>query len=394
MKVLLVNHFPLEGSGSGIYTKNIAKRLVDRGHEVEVIVVDKYKNRGNGFPVKTILNYNFPCFTTHPHSNNQFYHLTNDEMDEYLTSFVKTIKEEVENFKPDIIHCQHIWVAPYAASKTDVPYIITAHGTDIKGYKKDKRYHHIATNAAENAEKIITISQYINESVKKFFPVEEEKLQLILNGFDETIFKPRGLDKLNVLSNHIDKDLSEIEDLKLINFTGKLTDFKGVDLLLKAADIYEDKFDNVVTLIIGDGELRDKLKKLKKDLNLQSVYFLGNMAQEKVAELYSISDITVVPSRVEPFGLVALESLACGTPVIASKAGGLQDFINQEVGRFFPMDNHEALASEIIEALENNEKDKKGKKASEYALKNYSWNRVIDELLEVYNEVVKEVNLS
>ena len=118
------------------------------------------------------------------------------------------------------------------------------------------------------------------------------------------------------------------------------------------------------------------------------------MAQEKVAELYSISDITVVPSRVEPFGLVALESLACGTPVIASKAGGLQDFINQEVGRFFPMDNHEALASEIIEALENNEKDKKGKKASEYALKNYSWNRVIDELLEVYNEVVKEVNLS
>lgn len=137
MRVLLVNHFPLEGSGSGIYTKNIAKRLVERGHEVEVIVVDKYKNRGNGFPVKTIVNYDFPCFTTHPHSNNQFYHLTNDEMDNYLATFKKTIDKEVSSFKPDIIHCQHIWVAPYAASKTKVPYIITAHGTDIKGFKND-----------------------------------------------------------------------------------------------------------------------------------------------------------------------------------------------------------------------------------------------------------------
>lgn len=390
MRVLLVNHFPLEGSGSGIYTKNIAKRLVERGHEVEVIVVDKYKNRGNGFPVKTIVNYDFPCFTTHPHSNNQFYHLTNDEMDNYLATFKKTIDKEVSSFKPDIIHCQHIWVAPYAASKTKVPYIITAHGTDIKGFKKDKRYHHIAIKAAEEAEKIITISKYIHSSVKKHFPVEEDKLRMILNGFDENIFHPKNLDKIKVLSKYINKDLSELDDINLINFTGKLTDFKGVDLLLKAAQIYEKEFDNVVTLIIGDGELREQLKQLKDELDLNSIYFLGNLPQSTVAELYSIADLTVVPSRVEPFGLVALESLACGTPVIASKAGGLQDFINKKVGRFFPMDDYQSLASEIIEAIKNNEKSKKGEKASEYALTNYSWNRVIDELLEVYNEVVKE----
>mgnify|MGYP006288710315 CR=1 FL=1 len=390
MRVILVNHFPLEGSGSGIYTKNIAKRLIERGHEVEAIVVDKYKNRGNGFPVKTIINYDFPCFTTHPHSNNQFYHLTNDEMDNYLATFINTIDKEVNSFDPDIIHCQHIWVAPYAASKTEIPYIITAHGTDIKGFKKDKRYHHIAIKAAEGAEKIITISKYIHDSVKKHFPVKEEKLRMILNGFDENIFHPKNLNKKNVLSNYINKDLSGLDDINLINFTGKLTDFKGVDLLLKAAEIYEKELDNVVTLIIGDGELRDQLEQLEEDLNLSSIHFLGNLPQETVAELYSIADITVVPSRVEPFGLVALESLACGTPVIASKAGGLQDFINSEVGRFFPMDDYQALASEIIGALKNNEKDEKGERASDYALTNYSWNRVIDELLEVYNEVVKE----
>lgn len=390
MRVLLVNHFPLEGSGSGIYTKNIARRLVELGHDVKTIVVDKYKNMGTGFPVRTIINYDFPCFTTHPHSNNQFYNLTNDEMNEYLSTFIRTIDEEVNSFKPDIIHCQHIWVAPFAASKTEVPYIITAHGTDIKGFKKDNRYHHIAIKAAEKAEKIITISKHINESVKKHFPVDDQKLRLILNGFDENIFHPTNLNKINVLSNYINKDLSKVEDLQLINFTGKLTDFKGVDLLLKAAEIYEKELKNVVTLIIGDGELRGELEKLREELDLKSIYFLGNLPQETVAELYSIADLTVVPSRVEPFGLVALESLACGTPVIASKAGGLTDFINSEVGRFFPMDDYKALSSEIIDAINNNEKEQKGERASEYALNNYSWNRVIDELLEVYNEVVKE----
>jgi glycosyltransferase involved in cell wall biosynthesis len=394
MRVLLVNHFPLEGSGSGIYTKNIAKRLVERGHEVKAIVVDKYKNRSKDFPVKTIVNYDFPCFTTHPHSNNQFYHLTNDEMDEYLESFITAIDYEVENFEPDIIHCQHIWVAPFAASKTIVPYIITAHGTDIKGFKKDKRYHHIAIKAAQNAERIITISNYINDSVKKHFSVDDNKLTKILNGFDETIFKPMEINKARLLNKYIGDDLANKQELKIINFTGKLADFKGVDLLIKAAEIYEKKLDNVITLIIGDGELRTELKKLKQKLDLSSVYFLGNVPQETVAELFNISEITIVPSREEPFGLVAIESLACGTPVIASKAGGLKDFINEDVGRFFKMNDYEDLANKIIEAVNNKEKDKKGQFASEYAINNYSWERVIEELLEVYKDIVKEGNNS
>lgn len=394
MRVLLINHFPLEGSGSGIYTKNIAKRLVDRGHEVKAIVVDKYKNRSKDFPVKTIVNYDFPCFTTHPHSNNQFYHLTNDEMDEYLESFIKTIDNEVEKFEPDIIHCQHIWVAPFAASKTIVPYIITAHGTDIKGFKKDKRYHHIAIKAAQNSERIITISNYINNSVKKHFPVDDDKLTKILNGFDEKIFKPMEMDKAKLLNKYIDEDLRNQDELKIINFTGKLADFKGIDLLIKAAKRYEKELDNIVTLIIGAGELSTELKKLKNKLNLSSVYFLGNVPQKTVAELFNISEITIVPSRVEPFGLVAIESLACGTPVIASKAGGLKDFINEEVGRFFKMEDYEDLANKIIDAVNNNDKEKKGQFASEYALNNYSWNRVIKELLEVYNDIVKGVNNS
>src|SRR6056297_3409370 len=200
MKILLVNHFPLEGSGSGVYTKNIARKLVEKGHEVRVIVVDIRKNNNYSFPVKTILYYQFPCFTTHPRSNNKFYNLSRREMNDYLKQFINAICDEVRDFKPDLIHCQHLWVAPYAALQCNVPYVITAHGTDIKGYKKDKRYRHIALKAALNARKVITISKQVNDDVKRYYYLDDDKLKLIWNGVDENTFYPQKLNKKNILT--------------------------------------------------------------------------------------------------------------------------------------------------------------------------------------------------
>ncbi|MFW5992186.1 MAG: glycosyltransferase [Halanaerobiaceae bacterium] len=385
MKVLLVNHFPLEGSGSGVYTKNIAYRLRDHGHEVRVIVVDNERSSNYDFPVKTILYYDFPCFTTHPKSNNQFYNLSRREMNDYLKKFISAVNDEVRDFKPDLIHAQHLWVAPYAALLSKIPYIITAHGTDIKGYKKDKRYRHIALKAALKAEKIITISQQVHRDVMKYYYLPEEKLKLIMNGFDENIFKPMKIDRNKFLKKLLGDRFKEPN--KVISFVGKLTNFKGVDLLIRAARIYEEEFPESVTLITGHGELRGELEEMVDNLGLKSVYFLGNRPQEVVAKIYNIADISVVPSRIEPFGLVAVESLACGTPVIASNAGGLPDFVDDSVGRLFPMDDYKHLAESIITALHEDDKQQKGEWAAEYALANFSWDRVIQDLLQIYNNI-------
>src|SRR6056297_1785327 len=98
MKILLVNHFPLSGSGSGIYTKNIALKLMQKGHKVKVIVVDNEINNNYEFPVDTILYYKFPCFTTHPKSNNKFYNLSRQEMNEYLRKFNDAFRKQVQDF--------------------------------------------------------------------------------------------------------------------------------------------------------------------------------------------------------------------------------------------------------------------------------------------------------
>jgi len=315
MRVLLVNHFPLEGSGSGVYTKNLAKRLLEQGHQVKVIVVDDEVVMNSDFPVRTILYYRFPCFTTHPKSNQTFYSLSQWEMNEYLRKFKNAVKEEVTSFKPDLIHCQHLWVAPYSASLTGVPYIITAHGTDIKGFKSDKRFQNIALEGAQNAKKVITISKQVHKDVKKYYDLPEEKLKLILNGFDEGIFKPMDLNRNEVLKSLVPEKTNQVE--YIVNFVGKLTEFKGVDLLIKAAKIYEKEIPGVITLISGHGHLKEELVKLAEKLNIKSIFFLGNQTQETLTRLYNIADISVVPSRMEPFGLVAIESLACGTPVIA-----------------------------------------------------------------------------
>ena len=392
MKVLLINHFPLEGSGSGIYTKNIAAKLKERGHNVKVIVVDNKKiNEGYQFPVTTIFHPQFPCFTTHPKSNKTFYDFSREEMNEYFKNFKNTIKSDIKSFNPDLIHCQHLWIAPFVVSQTNIPYLITAHGTDIKGFKKDKRYHNAALKGAQNAAKIIAISKKVKAQIKKYYKIKDDKITLIWNGFDEKLFYPQEVN-LKKLSNKLFKNQNMFDSKNIISFVGKLTHFKGVDILLEAGEIYEKKLNNVITLISGDGELKEELKNKSQQLNLQNFYFLGNQPQETIAKINNISNISVVPSRDEPFGLVALEAMACGTPVIASETGGLIDFVNKDVGRFFPEGDVQSLAQSIITSITENDKANKGTTAKTYAHQNFSWNNVADQLENLYEEVLKEEN--
>ena len=398
MKVLIPNHFPLEGSGSGIYTQNVARELVEQGHEALVITPSPDQQEGYPFPVRSILfspdeagadsngrlPFNFPCFTTHPLSTTKYSDLDEAQRAEYVASFESAIMEEVNSWKPDIIHAQHLWTTTYAASKLSIPYVATAHGTDLMGFRWYEEWRAMALEGAAKANAIIAVSGEVARDTLDLYEVPKDRIHTIWNGFDTEIFRVMPLKRDEVVKEHGLEAGIEF----LITFTGKLAEFKGIDVLLQATAIYEKALGNVSTLIVGDGGLRSELQALARELDLQGVHFLGHQAQDEVARIMNVSDLAVVPSRVEPFGLVAIEALACGTPVVATNQGGLPEFVNESVGALVDVDDAQGLADAVVREIKADSKRIKGPAAAEYARKGFSWSTQVGKMIELYETTI------
>lgn len=390
MRVLLMNHFPLAGSGSGVYTLNIARALVRCGHEACVIMpenelVDTSPEAGIKLhPVyfdgcaADALDFNFPCFTTHPRSVTTFYDLSETELHAYESAFRQALDEEMASFGPDVIHCGHIWLLASYAADYGVPLIITAHGTDLIGYERSDRFREQARRAFEAAYKVIAISKENEELVCRIFG-DAGKVQLIRNGYDPTVFFPQETSVREVL------DLFGIagDYDTIVSFAGKFTHFKGIDILLRAAQAYER--DGVATLLAGDGELFDEMTQLAAELGLEHVHFLHNQPHDVLRRLYNSAKVSLLPSRNEAFGLVAIEALACGAPVIASNEGGPLDIITPEVGLLFQTEDPADLAENVMLVLDD-EVSFDRSRVAQYALENYSQDSSIGELIAIYQE--------
>jgi len=394
MRVLIVNHFPLVGSGSGTYTRNIAVHLMKKGHETSIVMPENTTHFSGVsgakiYPVffsydETIgdaLPFNFPCFTTHPRSTTTFFSLDDNQLEMYISAFEKAFERAVAKFKPDVIHSQHIWLLSWIAKKTGIPYVITAHGTDLMGYQRGARFRKYADEAASGAKRIITISNDNDGLVRELFPSSADRVVFMENGYDPERFFPEP-----VAVEKIQESLGVLLQKKLVFFAGKLAHFKGVDVLLEAARLYEgERPDEIVTLIAGDGELAAQLKKLADSFKLKHTYFLGHLDPSQLRGLYSIADVSVVPSRREPFGLVAVEALACGCPVVATNQGGLPDIINENVGSLVDVDDAFGLFSAILQELDRPDRTQRGLFAAKYALEKYAQNSLIDSLVEIYD---------
>lgn len=403
MKILMINHFPLEGSGSGTYTKNLAVSLRKKGHDVTIVMPenradypalegvklhpvfftdDGIASGGEAAPApEGALPFNFPCFTSHPRSVSTFDGLTDEEMEQYKNAFTKAIAEEVETNRPDVIHGQHVWILPSLAVDMGVPLVLTAHGTDLMGVDKWPHLAPYAEKAIAAASYVISISKDNCALLEKNFPSCKDKIVMMRNGFNESVFYPVEPDRKETLAEYGLGYNGE----KIVMFAGKLANFKGIDILLEAAAIYEKKEPKTITVIAGDGDERDKLHGLAKYLELKTVHFIGNVNQEALRKLYSIGDVSLVPSRREPFGLVAIEAMACGTPVIATNQGGLPDFVNDSVGRLVEPEDADDLAEAVTEVLTRDvDQAAWRKEIAAYAKNNYSQDAIISELEELY----------
>lgn len=248
------------------------------------------------------------------------------------------------------------------------------------GYNENNKYHSYAHKAAEGCKKIIAISNNNKQKLNKIYDKYKDKIVMMPNGYNPELFYREKYSKEELLKFFsINKKYDNI-----ICFAGRLVLNKGVDILLNSAKIYER--DNVLTLIVGDGSEYASLNLLKEKLGLKNVVFVGNQNAEVLRKIYSVSDICVVPSREEAFGLVALEAIACGTPVIATNQGGMVDFVTKDVGTLIERENVEKLAEEINKILDG-ERNFDKHYLQDYAKNNYSQEILMDKLLNLYEEI-------
>lgn len=392
MRILMLNHFPLVGSGSGIYVHNIAKSLVELGHQVCIIMPENTTNIScdEGIKVHPVffkreeiiegqLDFNFPCMDPHPRSNLLFENMTDIQLEQYVNAFKCAIEEEIEVFKPDVIHAQHIWIITGLLKQFEIPYIITSHGAEFITYRKTHMFDRFGKDAVEGCSKIIAISDDNTNEILEMFPEAASKITYIKNGYNSRDFYKQELNKEEILKKFSVKSYE-----KVILFAGRVSKLKGLDTLFKAAKLYEN--DNIVTLIAGDGDYRGELEKMQEELNVKNIVFLGNRKQCDLNLLYNIADVFVLPSRKEALPLVAIEAMACGTPAVVTNQSGMSNIVTSDVGLIFEMDDEVMLANQINRIL-NKEVIFDEDAIINHARANYSQEILIEKLIKIYEEL-------
>jgi len=404
MRILLTNHFPFHGSGTGTYVRDLATMLSSLGHEVRALIVDcaaggrsstMLAHREDPCMTTRIvcrvddrdadLDFDFPCFTAHPYSQNTFGCLSNAQMSAYVAVTSNKLRWVVESFGPDIVHCQHIWLQASALEGLPVPFVISAQGTDLMGYAAYPQFRGSARRAAVRAGRILAASEYIRERVVETFTGLEDKVETVLSAIDTALYESAHGSREVIL-----KQLGlPVSAGPLVAFVGKLVRFKGPDLMIEAARIYGRADHDICTVLCGDGPLRPSLENSVQEMKRGKIWFLGDRQICDRAALLHLADVLVIPSRMEPFGLVALEAMASGTPVLATRAGGLCEIVNDRIGGLIEPDSPHSLARGVLRAISEGWKASKGRAAKEYVRNRHNGNAWVAKLEKVYRNVIE-----
>ena len=235
------------------------------------------------------------------------------------------------------------------------------------------------------SDQVLAFSQHEKEAMVRLYGAQRDRVGVIPGGVDTELFSPMDRDLV--------RQTLGLQDTNIILYVGRIEPLKGVDILLRAVSQL-DRARPVRTIIIG-GDLENdseimRLKALTVDLGIsQVVSFMGRLEQQVLPSYYNAADICVVPSYYESFGLVALEAMSCGTPVIASRVGGLPTFVKDSLtGYLIPWHCPEPFA-DVLEILLDSDgmREVMGGAAREAAL-GMGWPNVVDQLLSLYNKLL------
>lgn len=361
-----------------------------------------------------------------PASSYRFHSMSDAEFLAYRNRLLTQVMNYMDRIESDegklidLIIAHHSFINPlimrdaiekrHSSGKPTPQLVCFVHGTALKMFANEKRGDNIEEYPMRflpmmqregifdyaNANSIDTCVAISNEQVDalaSIFPeFPNQRVIVSPNGYNQSAFhikqnayrnRNRILSEFSTTDALIpdaNRSLSACDFDKIVVFCGKFADWKRLDALLYAAKQYEESDQTIATLIVGSGPKADQLKYQKlayQTLGLNHAYFLGPRGQEQLASLFNIADVGCFPSRKEPFGLVFIECMACGTPVIGADSGGPRDFVTPEVGFLVPETEDRSklvisLAQAIKTSLSDDWKQSKGPGAAEYAQQNFS----------------------
>lgn len=325
--------------GSGVVATELGKALADHGHQVHFITYSQ-PARLDFFSAN--LFYHEVSVSKYPLFDYPPYELA---LASKLVDVVRFEKLDLLHVHYAIPHASAAFMAKQilATYNIHIPVVTTLHGTDITLVGKDLTYKPVVTFSINQSDGVTAVSQNLKEDTYKHFDITNE-IRVIPNFIDLKRFNLKEKDhfKLAIAPNNE----------RIIIHTSNFRKVKRTGDVIRIFQKIQEKVPSKL-LMVGDGPERVYDEQLCRDLNINSnVRFLGK--QDAVEEILSVSDLFLMPSESESFGLAALEAMACKVPVISTNAGGLPELnINSVTGYMDNVGDVDAMADHAISILEN-----------------------------------------
>ena len=377
--------------GMNVYVRELARELAKRGHMIDIYTMAHQPQHGP--PINLGQNVRIIHLETG----------VNEDMPklaiyDYIQRFVCGAEDfrKYNQMEYDLIH-SHYWLSGLVGKQLQawwhVLHLAMFHTLGaVKnsiGIGEDEPELRIESEreVVGGCDCIIASTAREREELIKYYGASPDKITIIPCGVNLDLFKP------------IDKGIARkelgLDHQKVILFVGRIEPLKGLEQLLGALNYIEGEEPPVLMIVGGDEHSQGQvqvLQRMAKDLHIEDrVAFVGSVAQEKLPLFYSAADICAIPSYYESFGMVALESLACGTPIVATNVGGMRSIIRHgEIGRIAKDNSPHNLASEISGLLSQREDKDQCVKTRRDRMTEFGWATIADRILHEYNRLLDD----
>lgn len=397
MRVLMLSweYPPHFVGGLGQHVFEISRAIARRGVEVHVLTLEAEGAKGfqqvDGVNVHRVASY----------------HLSTPDFITWILQINISFLEKALELMPelgriDLVH-GHDWLVAHASRALKhslrLPLIATIHATE---YGRNNGLHNDMQRYISSVEwfltfeawRVIACSLYMRDELHRVLQLPDDKISLIPNGVNIRDFE---------VVSHYKEELARSRaqyahpNEKLVYYVGRLVHEKGVQLLLDAVPKILAGHSQTKFVIAGrgpsEGYLRDKARSMGID---NRVYFTGYIDEQTRNRLYKCADAAVCPSLYEPFGMVALEAMAAGAPVVVPDTGGISELVEDGMdGLKFNTGSPDSLAQRVLDVLHHPEKARRMReRAFMKAVNQYSWEAVAAQTTELYEDVLHEYHRS